>query len=73
MADRAQALNTALNLMRHALELLDTFGERETGIHLQHAIDTLTDAPVARSVDEAEAMLDSPESQEIQKRLGWIA
>jgi hypothetical protein len=69
MKDRAEALNTALNLMTMALTLLDDIGERLPAIDLQHAIDVLTDAPVPRTIEEAEAMLDTPEARAMRSRL----
>lgn len=71
VVEREQGLNMALSLTRRALELLDAFDERGPAVHLQQAIDVMTDAPVPRTVEEAEAMLDSPECRAIQQRLGW--
>lgn len=69
--EREQALNMALSLSRRALELLDAFDERGPAVHLQQAIDVMTNAPIARTEEEVEAVLDSPECRAIAERLGW--
>lgn len=69
--EREQALNMALSLTRRALELLDAFDERGPAVHLQQAIDVMTNAPIARTEEEVEAVLDSPECRDIAERLGW--
>ncbi|MHA0337527.1 hypothetical protein [Sphingomonas aquatilis] len=71
MVEREQALNMALSLTRRALELLDDFDERGPAVHLQQAIDVMTNAPIARTEEEVEAVLDSPECRAITERLGW--
>lgn len=70
--ERERGLNMALNLTRRALELLDAFDERGPAIHLQSAIDAMTNIPAPRTEKEAEAILDSPEGRALQERLGWI-
>ena len=71
MVEREQGLNMALSLTRRALELLDTFDECGPAVHLQQAIDVMTNAPIARTEAEVEAVLDSPEGRAIAERLGW--
>ncbi len=71
--DRERALNMAQSLMRRALELLDMFDEQAPAVHLQHAIDVLTNAPVPRTVDEADALLAAPEVRALQERFGLRA
>ncbi len=71
VVEREQGLNMALSLTRRALELLDTFDEHGPAVHLQQAIDVMTNAPIARTEDEIEAALDSPECRAIAERLGW--
>ena len=71
MVKREQGLNMALSLTRRALELLDTFDEFGPAVHLQQAIDVMTNAPIARTEREVEAVLDSPEGRAIAERLGW--
>ena len=69
MVDRATALNTALNLMERALELLDDVGASAPGVHLQMAIDVMTNAPIPRTIEEADAMLDTDEARALMARL----
>lgn len=71
VVEREQGLNMALSLTRRALELLDAFDESGPAIHLQQAIDVMTNAPIARTEEEVEAALDSPECRTIAERLGW--
>lgn len=69
MVEKAQALLTAQNLMERALELLDEVGESAPAVHLQMALDVLTGAPIPRSLEEAEAMLDTKEARTLMARL----
>ena len=69
MVNRATALNTALNLMERALELLDEVGASAPGVHLQMAIDVMTNAPIPRTIEEADAMLDTDEARALMARL----
>lgn len=69
MVEKAQALLTAQNLMERALELLDEVGESAPAVHLQMALDVLTGAPIPRTVEEAEAMLDTKEARTLMARL----
>lgn len=69
MVNRATALNTALNLMERALELLDDAGASAPGVHLQMAIDVMTNAPIPRTIEEADAMLDTDEARALMARL----
>ena len=69
MADREQAMIMALNLMDQALELLDDSGESLVAAHLQHAIDVARGAPIPRTAEEVEEMLNSPEVRAFQNRL----
>ncbi len=71
VVEREQGLNMALSLTRRALELLDAFDERGPAVHLQQAIDDMTNAPIPRTEDEVEAVLASPECRAIAERLGW--
>jgi hypothetical protein len=59
------AKDTATDFTRRALDLADEIGEDLAAIHLQAALDILTDAPIPRTIEEAEAMLQSPEAQAI--------
>ena len=65
VVQREQALSMALSLSRRALELLDAFDESIPAIHLQRAIDVMTGAPIPRTAEEAEVMLDRPESRAV--------
>lgn len=69
MVDRNQLMQMALQLMDRALEVLDEIGEHDAAIHLQQALDVARRAPIPRTVEEAEAMLDTPEMQALQERL----
>ena len=55
--------------MRMALALLDKIGRSTSAIHLQHAIDVAMEAPIPRTVEEAEAIIESPAVQRLAKRL----
>lgn len=68
VVERERALQMAQSLMRRALELLDMVDEPAPAVHLQHAIDVLTNAPIPRTIEEAEAQLDTPEARAIQDR-----
>lgn len=68
VVQREQALSMALSLSRRALELLDAFDEPLPAIHLQRAIDVMTGAPTPRTTEEAEVMLDRPESRAVRER-----
>ena len=68
MVDREQMTNMALSLTRRALEILDALGEIGPDVHLQQAIDMMTDAPIPRTLEESEAMLDTPEARAIFER-----
>lgn len=67
---REQMRLTALSLLQRSLELLDEIEEMTPACHVQHAIDVMTNAPIPRTVAEAEALLDSPEGRLLQQRLG---
>lgn len=69
MVDREQMMQMALRLMDRALEVLDELDESDVAVHLQHAIDIARKAPIPQTVEEAEALLDSPEAQALQRRL----
>ena len=69
MDNRAQDLAEALDLTRRALAILDNVRADLPAIHLQQAIDELTDAPIPRTPDEAEAMMATPEMQMLLRRL----
>ena len=69
--DRDRGLDMAIGYIRQGLDLLDALGERGPALHLQHAIDVLTKAPIPRSEAEAEAMLGSPEIRAVAEWLGW--
>lgn len=66
--DRVKALSMAQSLMQRALELLDIADEPAPAVHLQQAINVLTGAPIPRTIEEAEAQLDTPEARAIQDR-----
>ncbi len=70
MNDRATVSLTALNFMKQALELLDNIEERVAALHLQHAIDVLTGAPIPRSDEEMEEMFITAEARALQQPLG---
>lgn len=72
MEERDRELGAALGLARRALDLLDTVGEKGAAVHLQRAIDAMTRTSVARTEEEATALLATPDAQELQERLGLI-
>lgn len=59
MTDQAKVHLAALNFMQRALALLDGIEEYIPALHLQYAINIMTDAPIPRTNDEAEAMLNT--------------
>lgn len=70
MATDDQMRNTALHLTERALELLDEVGDSKAisvGVHLQMAIDVMTDAPIATR-ENVEAFLASPAGQAMMAR-----
>ena len=76
MSDRAAALKTALHHMQEALELLDEMGANVPALHLQMAIDTLTNVPIPRTIEDADEALAAPEVRGLVDRLEgrpWMA
>lgn len=61
MQDRKLAKEIVIDFTRRALGLADEIGDDLAAVHLQTALDTLTGAPVPRTLEEAEAMLQLPE------------
>ncbi|WP_313802573.1 hypothetical protein [Sphingobium sp.] len=51
------------------MDLLDDVGEAAPAVHLQMALDVLTGAPIPRTLEEAEAMLDTKEARALFARL----
>jgi hypothetical protein len=73
MLDPQEILSAAITLARQALDMLDSIDASRPAVHLQHAIDVMTDAPTPRTEEEAEAMLQTPECQALMHRLGFAA
>ena len=73
MVDRATTLDTALTFMERALELLDDASASLPALHLQMAIDQMTGAPIPRTVEEADAMMDTPKMRALMERLARSA
>lgn len=69
MVDRARTLNTALNLMERALELLDDAGESVPATYLQMAVAVMSSAPVPQTIEEADAILATPKMRVLAERL----
>lgn len=73
MLDPQEVLSAAITLARQALDMLDSIEASHPAVHLQYAIDLMTDAPIPRTEKEAEAMLQTPECQALMRRLGFAA
>jgi hypothetical protein len=69
MIDRDAQFREALSLVRRALVLLDDLGHREAAIHVQSAVDEMTNAQPPASIAEAEVFLESPEGRTLLARL----
>ncbi|MCH4894426.1 hypothetical protein GO308_15010 [Sphingomonas sp. SFZ2018-12] len=73
MLDPQEILSAAITLARQALDMLDSIDASHPAVHLQYAIDVMTDAPIPRTEEEAEAMLQTPECQALMRRLSFAA
>ena len=73
MLDPQEVLSAAITLARQALDMLDSIDASHPAVHLQYAIDVMTDAPTPGTEEEAEAMLQTPECQALMRRLGFAA
>ena len=70
MLDPHETISAAIVLVRQALDMLDSINVRHPAVHLQYAIDIMSDAPIPRTAEEAEIMLQTPECQVLMRRLG---
>ena len=68
MDNRRQAIDTAIDFTQRALDILDSVGDVSAAAHLQAALNAMTDAPIPRTIEEADAMLQTPEAQAIVAR-----
>lgn len=60
---------TAVSLMKMALALLDKTGEHDAAASLQHAISIADHEPIPTTIEEAEAMLETPAAQALLQRI----
>ncbi len=67
--DNPDTIEAAAGLARRALEILDRIGAALPALHLQHAIDVMTDAPIHKTIAEMERCLEMPECQALLRRL----
>lgn len=73
MTEQRPDISTAVSLMRMALALFDQAGNTRAAAHLQHAIDVAIDAPIPRTTEEADALLETHEARRLLDRLGFAA
>ena len=66
-----EKIAAATMLAKEALALLDSAGAAHAACFLQHAIDTMTDAPIPKTAEEVEAALSTPECQALMRRYGF--
>ena len=59
----------AIEMMQSALQILDQIEERDTALHLQHAIDTITGARRITSRQEMDAALETSSALAILERI----
>lgn len=73
MPEAQEVLTAAIELVREALDRLDSIDARTPAIHLQHAIALMTTEPVPLTEGDAERALQGEECQALMRRLGWIS
>lgn len=73
MTEQRSELSTAVSLMKMALALLDKAEETGVAARLQSAIDLAVDAPIARTIEEIDAMLENEEGCRLLKKVGIAA
>lgn len=66
--NRAQTIDSAICLMKEALQQLDSVDETGAAAYLQQAINQLTGSPRPQTVEQAEVLLETPEARAISKR-----
>ena len=59
----------ATEMMQSALVLLDAAGEDDAVVNLQHALSIVRREPVAQTIEQASAALETPEARAILERL----
>ena len=70
MAVQYSPVAMATEMMKSALVLLDGAGESDAALKLQEALDVVRRDPVAKTVEQANELLDLPEARAMLARLG---